>query len=132
MFLYTSGESCGCNSLAHPPPPHFDGQITIFLSQHFQNRRNGQQGPITWPSRSPDFSRLDYSLWGLMKSLMYAVKSSIKDELLNRIMDDTTHIRNEEPPLVKFVTSLSRRATMCVDNQGIISSSYFISTIISN
>jgi hypothetical protein len=38
-------------------PPHFD-QITAYLNQRYENRWIGHRGPVTWPPRSPDLSRL--------------------------------------------------------------------------
>jgi len=60
---------------------HFGRQKHVFLNEHFRNRRTGRQGPTAWPPRSPDLTPLDYNLWGTMKSLVYAVKSSTKAEL---------------------------------------------------
>jgi hypothetical protein len=60
---------------------------------------------------------LHYYLWGRIKSLVYAVKSSTRPELLNRIMD-AENKRNDKPSLARSAASLSRRATMIIDNQG--------------
>jgi hypothetical protein len=49
---------------------------------------------------------------------VYAVKSSARAELLNHIMDASAHIRNNQPSLLKSVTSISFRATMCINNHG--------------
>jgi hypothetical protein len=52
-----------------------------------------------------------------MKSLVYAVKSSTRAELLNHIMDASSHIKNDQPSLLRSVTSISQMVTMCiVDN----------------
>jgi hypothetical protein len=77
-------------------PPYFSGQVTVFLNQHFQNRWIGLQGSVAWPPRSPDLAPLDYYLWRRMKSLLCAVKSRTRSELLNRIMDAFTHIRKDQ------------------------------------
>jgi hypothetical protein len=57
MFRPISGETYGCSRMAHPPPPtHFVRQVTEFVSQHFQNRWIGRQGPGAWSPRSPDLT----------------------------------------------------------------------------
>jgi hypothetical protein len=75
-------------------PPYFGRQVTVFLNQHFQNHWIGRQGPVPWPPMSPDLTPLDYYLWGRMKSLVYAVKSKSKVELLNRIIGASALIKN--------------------------------------
>jgi hypothetical protein len=39
---------------------HFGRHVTAFLNQYFTNRSTGRQGPVAWPSRSPDLTLLDY------------------------------------------------------------------------
>jgi hypothetical protein len=60
-------------------PPHFG---------HFQNRWIGRKGP--WPPRSPDLT----PFCRFVKSLVYAVNSCTRTELLGRIMDASTHTGN--------------------------------------
>jgi hypothetical protein len=126
MFLYTSGRLQKDGSL-----PHFGTHVTAFLSQHFQNRWIWRQSPVSWPPRSPDLTRLDHCLWRRMKPLVYAVKCSIRAELLNRIMNASGHIRNNKPSLMRSVTLLWRRATMYI-NWEVIWRNYFIRISISN
>jgi hypothetical protein len=83
----------------------------------FSKPLDGEQGPATWPLRSPDLTPLNYYLWGHMKSLVYAVRSSTRAELMNHIMDDSMHI-NHKPSIVRSITSFSGMATMCIHNQG--------------
>jgi hypothetical protein len=53
-----------------------------------------------------------------MKSLVNAVKSSSRAELLNLIMEASAHIRKDRPSITRSVTSLLLRVTMCIDNRG--------------
>jgi hypothetical protein len=78
----------------------------------------GRQGPVAWPPRSPDLTPLYCCLWGRMKSLVYAVKSSARAELLNLIMDSSVHITDDQPSLFRSLTSISLRATVYMDDQG--------------
>jgi hypothetical protein len=99
-------------------PPNFGRQVTAFLNQHFPDRWIGRGGPVPWPARSQDLSPLDYFLLGHMKSLVHAVKSNTRAELLNRIMDSGPHIRNDHDSVKRAVTSITRRAQLCIDNHG--------------
>jgi hypothetical protein len=80
-------------------PLHFGRNVTAFLNHHFQNHWIGRQCPITWPPRSPNLAPLDYNLWLCMKSLMYAVKSSTRAEILNRTVDVSANIKMTNPLL---------------------------------
>jgi hypothetical protein len=62
---------------------HFGRQVTALLSQNFPDRWIGQSGAAAWPARSPDLSPLAYFLWGNMKSLVYAMKSRYRADLLD-------------------------------------------------
>jgi hypothetical protein len=74
------------------PPLHFRRQVTWFQNQHFTDRSISRGRPVAWPARSPDLSPLNYFLWDHMKSLVHAVKSNSRAELLNRVMDSCAHI----------------------------------------
>jgi hypothetical protein len=95
--------------------PHSRSQVTVFLSQHFQNRWSGRQGPVAWPPKSPVLTPFDYYLCGHMKYLVYALKSSIIVEPMNRITDASAHIRNDKTLVLMRVSSISRRTTVCTD-----------------
>jgi len=73
--------------------PHLGRLVIEFLNQHFQNCWTGWQGTVAWLPKSPDQNPLDYCFWGCMKSLVYALKSSTTDKVLNHIMDGSTDIR---------------------------------------
>jgi hypothetical protein len=93
--------------------------VNAFLNQHFPDRWIGRGGPVAWPARSPGLSPLDYFFWGHMKSLVYAVKSNSRADLLNRIMDSSgAHVKNDCDSVKRAVTSVTRRAQLCIDNQG--------------
>jgi hypothetical protein len=48
---------------------------------------------------------------------VYAVKSNSSAELLNRIMGSCAQIQNDHDSLKRVVTSVKRRAQLCIDNQ---------------
>jgi hypothetical protein len=78
---------------------------------HFDRQRLG-----TWPLMLPDLTPFDYCVCGHMKFLVYAVKLSMRAELLKHIMDYSTHTRDDKSSHMRSVTSLSQRCTMCIDN----------------
>jgi hypothetical protein len=85
--------------------PSFSRQVTEFLKQQFQNRWTERQSPAdNRPPRSPDLTSLDYNLLGIIMSLVCAVRSSTKTELLNRIMAASTHMRSDKASATRSVT----------------------------
>ncbi|GFW50564.1 uncharacterized protein TNCV_2888671 [Trichonephila clavipes] len=50
-------------------------------------------GPVNWPPRSCDLTPLDYSLWGYVKSLVYADKPQTLDHLEDNIRRVIADIR---------------------------------------
>jgi len=55
-------------------PPHSSREVRNFLNSRFPGRWIGRGGGHNWPATSPDFSPLDYCVWGWMKELVYSVK----------------------------------------------------------
>jgi len=46
-------------------PAHYTRIVRMFLNQRFPNRWIGRDGPVLWPSKSPDLNPLDFFLWGV-------------------------------------------------------------------
>ncbi|GFU99960.1 uncharacterized protein TNCV_3525741 [Trichonephila clavipes] len=55
------------------------------LKDTFGDRLISRFGPVNWPPRSCDLTRLDYFLWGYVKSLVYADKPHTLDHLEDNI-----------------------------------------------
>ena len=51
----------------------------------FGERVISRNGPVGWPARSCDLTPLDYFLWGYVKSMVYANKPAMIDELRTNI-----------------------------------------------
>ncbi|XP_054713709.1 uncharacterized protein LOC129223166 [Uloborus diversus] len=66
-------------------PAHFSIDVRNYLNATFGARWIGCGGPVPWPPRSPDFSSLDYFLWGHLKSLVYETPVDSDDDLVARI-----------------------------------------------
>ena len=78
----------------------------------------GRNGPVIWPSRSPDFSPIAYFLWGHMKSMVYETPVESEEDLVARIAVAAGNIA-EEPRLLNCVQeSIQRRCQACIDAEG--------------
>ena len=65
-------------------PPHWSMDVRGSLNATFPNRRIGRDGPICWPSHSPDLTLLDYILWGYVKDRIFATQANDIGELRTR------------------------------------------------
>ncbi|GFW55693.1 uncharacterized protein TNCV_120771 [Trichonephila clavipes] len=63
------------------------------LKDTFGDRPISRFGPVNWPPRSCDLTRLDYFLWGYVKSLVYADKPQTLDHLEDNIRRVIVDIR---------------------------------------
>ncbi|GFS75576.1 uncharacterized protein TNCV_3425211 [Trichonephila clavipes] len=66
-------------------PAHFSADVRSALDTAYPGRWIGRGGPINWPARSFDLSRLDFILWGNMNSLVYASPVDSDEALVARI-----------------------------------------------
>ncbi|GFX88358.1 uncharacterized protein TNCV_1705781 [Trichonephila clavipes] len=55
------------------------------LKDTFGDRLMSRFGPVNWPSRFCDLTKLGYFLWGYVKSLVYADKPQTLDHLEDNI-----------------------------------------------
>ncbi|GBM05972.1 hypothetical protein AVEN_247664-1 [Araneus ventricosus] len=53
----------------------------------FQNQIIGYGGFVEWPPRSPDFTPLDFFLWGHIKEQVHATPPPTLQDLQRRITD---------------------------------------------
>ncbi|GFU25127.1 DUF4817 domain-containing protein [Trichonephila clavipes] len=63
------------------------------LKDTFGDRLISCFGPVNWPPRSCDLTRVDYFLWSYVKSLVYADKPQTLDHLEDNIRRVTADIR---------------------------------------
>jgi hypothetical protein len=85
------------------------------LSNSYHARWMGTGGPTSWPPRSPDFSPLDFYLWGHLQTLVYAAPVD-KEETLHRTVDACQTIRNYLGIFAWTRRSMSRRALSVMVN----------------
>ena len=50
--------------------PHYR-QVRDFLNENFPDMWIGRGGPLTWPTRSPNLTPLDFFFWGFVKNVVY-------------------------------------------------------------
>ncbi|XP_063240478.1 uncharacterized protein LOC134541176 [Bacillus rossius redtenbacheri] len=73
-------------------PPHWGMAVRAYLNEQFPDRWIGRDGPIPWPSRSPDITPLDFFLWGYVKDRVYHTNVPNIDELKRRIVQAVASI----------------------------------------
>jgi hypothetical protein len=52
----------------------------------------GRDESIAWPAKSPDFTPVDFLLWGYMKNIVYQVKINELQHLKDRIRDSVATV----------------------------------------
>ena len=63
--------------------------------------------------------RLDFCLWGWMKSKVYKVKVNTRDELVTRIMNSAALIKQERQDDLRIATrTFAKRVEKCIDFDG--------------
>ena len=95
-------------------PPHYTRHVRDYLNESFPNRWLGHGGPVTWPTRSPDLTPLDYYLWSHMKTLVYESKVESRAALRDRVLTSAEHIRNRPNNIGSAKQSLLMRAENCI------------------
>jgi hypothetical protein len=68
--------------------------IRQYLNHKFPNRWIGCGGAQNWPPWSPDLNPLDYHVWGYMKTMVYANKVNMREEILQQILSAARSINN--------------------------------------
>ena len=75
-------------------PPHFALSVRQYLNGVFPSWI-GRGGKIAWPARSPDLTPWDYSLWGIIKDMVYPAKPNNKNDLEHLIRQTISAIDND-------------------------------------
>ena len=99
-------------------PSHYTRHVMQHLNDTFPNRWIGRGSTINWTPRSPDLTRLDFWLWGLMKSEVYRKKLDTRDELLVNILDVIVCIKERKDALRRTTRHVFTRVAKCNDVDG--------------
>ena len=95
-------------------PPNYERNVRKFLDDVFPNRWIGRCGPMTWASRSPDLTPLDFFVWGFLKNEVYKGKITDLDDLqkINCIKKINLDM------CTNAVQSFRDRLLLCIENDG--------------
>jgi hypothetical protein len=99
-------------------PAHFDRVVRDHLNERFHERWIGRGSPVSWPSRSPDLTPLDFYLWVHLKTVVYATPVNDAEDLRERVQNDCQVIRDRNLVFERIRQSCVRRAQACVQNGG--------------
>jgi hypothetical protein len=105
MWFQQDGASC-----------HTAGQTIELLNSKFGERVISRNGPVNWPPRSCNLTPLDFFFWNYFKSLVYANKLAMLDDLRINI---ARKIAGISPDLCKKVmANWVQRIHSCVFPRG--------------
>lgn len=101
-------------------PPHYVRVVRDWLNDNFPNRWIGRgiDAPISWPARSPDLNPLDFSIWGYMKSRVYATEIRNVEELRQKIVNECTLLKNDHQTMNGLMNNLRKRLRICITENG--------------
>lgn len=98
-------------------PAHSTRDVYDQLTEMFQDRWIGPNGPWTWPPRSPDLTPADFHLWGRIKAQVYDTPVESEEDLLGRIR---TAFRHLDPNEIRRATTdeMNHRILQCLGQSG--------------
>lgn len=97
-------------------PAHCTNNVSVVLTDLFENRWLRRLGPWSWPARSPDLTPLDFFLWGVLKTKVYETPVQTIGDLRQRIVLSFQEIRPEE--IRKAILSVESRVLKCLEVNG--------------
>ena len=68
-------------------PVHHTVAIHTHLNNEFPGRWIGRGGPLKWPPRSPDLTKMDFFMWGYIKDQVYKTPPTTKEDMKVRIRE---------------------------------------------
>ncbi|GBL83352.1 hypothetical protein AVEN_110665-1 [Araneus ventricosus] len=74
-------------------PSHYTNDVRQHLNVKFGQHWKGRGGPVHWPARSLDLSRLDFFYWGQMETLVYETPVDSEEDLVARISLDAREMQ---------------------------------------
>lgn len=76
-------------------PAHNTRAVRTFLMEVFGDHVISNNGPVSWPARSPDLTPLDFYLWGWAKNEIYEFDPPENLEILEERLRDVFNSVNE-------------------------------------
>lgn len=65
-------------------PAHYSQEVR-HLNNEYPERWIGRAGPVQWPARSPDLTKLDFFLWGYVKERVYREQVTTREDMMVRV-----------------------------------------------
>lgn len=97
-------------------PVHHTGPIIHFLNATYPDRWIGRGGPVTWPARSPDLTKMDFSIWGFVKEQVYKIPPTTKEDMRVRIRNCFQDISIEM--CRNMSSNFEKRIALCIQERG--------------
>ena len=92
-------------------PIHYGIQVRQYLNQILPDAWIGRHGLVKWPSRSPDFTLLDFYLWDHLKAMVY--QENIRD--INHL---NSFAQIFPAVLLRVHSEWVKHIMMCIQNNG--------------
>jgi hypothetical protein len=83
---------------------NFSRSVSSVLSGTYYDKRTGRAGPVAWPPRSSDLSRLGFYQWGQLKPLMYSDPNDKENTFYRPNFDFRQTIRKGPGPFKEWVS----------------------------
>lgn len=97
-------------------PAHCTFRVSNELNRMFEDRWIRRLGPWEWAPRSPDLTPVDFFLWGVVKTKVYASPVNTRAELLERV---TAAFEELDPVTIRAATqSVRNRCLKCLEVGG--------------
>lgn len=97
-------------------PVHYTGPIINHLNVTYPNRWIGRGGPVAWPARSPDLTKMDFGIWGFVKDRVYQLAPTTREDMKNRIRDCFHTITAEM--CINLSNEFENRVNLCIEANG--------------
>ncbi|XP_014468389.1 PREDICTED: uncharacterized protein LOC106740968 [Dinoponera quadriceps] len=99
--------------------PHFAVIVPQFLNNHYNGRwigRGSSDSGHEWPPYPPDLTSPDFFLWGFVKNVVFAQRSTTRENMMERTRTACASIPREI--LLRTVDSFERRLHLCLQANG--------------
>lgn len=97
-------------------PVHSTRLIIDYLNETYGEQWIGRGGPVLWPPRSPDLTKMDFSIWGYVKDQVYKIPPTTIEDMKNRIRNCFQNITVEM--CRNLSESFERRVEICLQVNG--------------
>lgn len=94
-------------------PPHNSRSVSEALTEIFEDRWIGNNGPFRWPPKTPDGNPLDYFVWGFIKNMIYSDPITTMEDMKSRVR---TAFNSLTPESIRSATheNLLKRLHVCL------------------